>query len=801
MKNRRKNWEIMASGILIFTVWFGVLSISAQTKQDGKSVDVKIVSELPSKEKRWALIVGIDYYEKDAATLKGAVNYAGFPENQVILLTSDATDLDNRPKRENIFGALNDLSSRVPSDGLLLFSFSGHGVSVGDQAFLIPSNGRITKNFSLLKSLSINVSEIRDAIQEIKVKQVLMLLDACRNEPGKGDTPNVLTDAYKTGFSFDTANSNIKAFATLYATSVGERAFEFYDADSKEFRGYFSYAVEEALKGKAANDKGEVTLSRLIDYLETNVAQRVRHEKAETQEPSISYSETYRANDLILTIADRAALMNARNDETTFWQAIENSTDAEDFVGYLTRINKGQFKGIYRATAELKLFRLKKMASAAAWTKLRILVRKISKYDIVREFGEGLVVVGMGSGDKSKYGLVNRNGVELTPIKYDSIEICKEGLAKVRTGTAENTKYGLVDKTGKEITPLKYNNIDPFSEGLALVRVGDWSTGKYGFLDKSGREVISPKYDYASSFSESLALVRTGDLSTGKQAFIDQTGKEVIPLKYASAGSFTEGLASVGTKTDQGEKYGFIDKTGGEVIPPRYDSAFPFSEGLAMVRIGDWSTGRYGFVDRSGREIIPFKYASSESFKDGLSKVQIGSGEKAGYGYIDKTGKDMILPKYNFINQLDGGLFVAKVGAKDAEKWGVVDGTGKEIIPFKYDQIFPAAGNFIAVGIKMGGEMKYGLIDKTDKEIVPFKYDMVLPLSIPSFDDLFLIAIGKPQTGKWGIMDKTGKEILPAQFGDSDVWCQSFVKEGFLGVKINGKKGFVDFYGNEYFDF
>lgn len=317
MKNRRLNWQIVVSGILIFAVWLGALLVYAQTKQDGKGVGVKVVSELPSKEKRWALIVGIDEYQNDVSTLKGSVNdakalknvlvnNAGFSDNQIILLTTDSAEQDKRPTRDNILGALSDLYSRVPEDGLLLFSFSGHGISVGNQAFLIPSNGRFTKNQELLQDFSIDVSRIKRAIETMKVKQVLMLLDACRNEPGKGDTPNVLTDAYKNGFSFDVANSDVKAFATLYATSISERAYEFFDKETKQFRGYFSHAVEEALKGKAANEKGEVTLSRLIDYLETTVPKKVKYDKGETQIPMANYSETYRANQLILAVAKKS---------------------------------------------------------------------------------------------------------------------------------------------------------------------------------------------------------------------------------------------------------------------------------------------------------------------------------------------------------------------------------------------------------------------------------------------------------------------------------------------------------------
>jgi len=405
MMNRRSNRQIVFSGILIFAVWFGALPVYAQTRQDGKGVGVKVVSELPSKEKRWALIVGIDEYQNDVSTLKGSVNdaralknvlvnNAGFPENQIILLTTDAAEQDKRPTRENILGALSDLYSRVPADGLLLFSFSGHGISVGNQAFLIPSNGRFTKNLTLLKNFSIDVSIIKEAIQEIKVKQVLMLLDACRNEPGKGDTPNLLTDAYKNGFSFDVANSDVKAFAALYATSIGERAFEFYDQDTKQFRGYFSHAVEEALKGKAANEKSEVTLSRLIDYLETTVPKKVKYDKGETQIPMADYSETYRANELILAIANKTGAIQrptSNANETVFWQTIKNSKNAKDFENYLARCRSKEFSCLYRAEAELKVKQLKaadNQPKTISWAEVPLVKGKIIPRPDTVVFGE-----------------------------------------------------------------------------------------------------------------------------------------------------------------------------------------------------------------------------------------------------------------------------------------------------------------------------------------------------------------------------------------------------------------------------
>src|ERR1700704_1912630 len=93
------------------------------------------VKAWPSKAKRWALVVGVDQYrDGQINALKGSVNdahnlanalvrYAGFPQDQVIVLTTDQPD-ERQPTRINILTYLSNLASLVPKDGLLLVSFA-----------------------------------------------------------------------------------------------------------------------------------------------------------------------------------------------------------------------------------------------------------------------------------------------------------------------------------------------------------------------------------------------------------------------------------------------------------------------------------------------------------------------------------------------------------------------------------------------------------------------------------------------------------------------------------------------------
>ena len=211
-----------------------------QTPADSRQLEqIEPLKTLPGKGKRWALVVGVDKYaDPQVSPLRGAANdarilaetlvrYAGFPSDQVILLSTDQP-AERQPTRVNLLRRLSNLAAAVPKDGLLLISFSGHGMERGGHAFLLPSDAQISDQISFLEDTAINVTRMRDLIRATGVGQVMVLLDACRNDPGgRADAPNPLTEAYVNGFNFDTRNREVQAFATIYATGVGQRAYEY----------------------------------------------------------------------------------------------------------------------------------------------------------------------------------------------------------------------------------------------------------------------------------------------------------------------------------------------------------------------------------------------------------------------------------------------------------------------------------------------------------------------------------------------------------------------------------------------
>lgn len=337
---------------------FGVTPAFAGQK-DGRGLRVqpaKPVDALPGISKRYALVIGVDDYQDTQITkLEGAANdakaivealvkYAGFPSDQVTLLTSGQAT-ERSPTRGNILRRLSNLRGVVPKDGLLLLAFAGHGIERGDQAYLLPSDAQLSGDVSLLEDTAINVEVMRKRIIETGVGQVVMILDACRNDPasGRGDVDNPLTKKYSRAFNFEERNSSVQAFATIYATDLGHRAYEY----KEKKRGYFTWAFVEALSGAAANERGEITLSTVVSYLQDAVPKRISIDlgSGKLQRP-FAVVQGYKASDLVLakvTIAENASIPDPVALERNEWEKIQNSRDSAAFRVFLKKYPKGVF--------------------------------------------------------------------------------------------------------------------------------------------------------------------------------------------------------------------------------------------------------------------------------------------------------------------------------------------------------------------------------------------------------------------------------------------------------------------------
>jgi tetratricopeptide (TPR) repeat protein len=345
---------------------------TASTQTSSSPSQTNQVTTFPVGPKRWALVIGVDkYLDPQISPLKGSdndarmiadalVRYAGFPRDQVILLSTDQP-IERQPTRVNILRRLSNLSTAVPKDGLLLVSFAGHGMERGGQAFLLPADAQISDQISFLEETAISMNRVKERIKETGVGQVVLLLDACRNDPGgRADAPNPLSNAYTNAFNFDVRNREVQAFATVYATGIGQRAYEY----TEKKQGYFSWAVVEGLKGGAANEKGEVTLSQLVKYVQETVPKRITIDLGSTkQQKPFAIIEGYRADELVVAVTNSASMAsnNATPNvsvvdpaaiELAYWDTIKNSSNPDDFKSYLDKYPDGQFAALAKSRAQ-----------------------------------------------------------------------------------------------------------------------------------------------------------------------------------------------------------------------------------------------------------------------------------------------------------------------------------------------------------------------------------------------------------------------------------------------------------------
>jgi hypothetical protein len=118
------------------------------------------------------------------------------------------------------------------------------------------------------------------------------------------------------------------------------------------------------LKGGAANEKGEVTLSQLVKYVQDTVPKRLAIDLGSTkQQRPFAMIEGYRADELVVAVTNSAtnaantsapnvAMVDPAAIELSFWDSIKNSTNPDDFKAYLDKYPDGQFAALAKSRAQ-----------------------------------------------------------------------------------------------------------------------------------------------------------------------------------------------------------------------------------------------------------------------------------------------------------------------------------------------------------------------------------------------------------------------------------------------------------------
>ena len=265
--------------IAIIFYCFFLVYVSAQEGARGLKVvkQVEIKSVEGNSGKRYAICIGINGYEhpeiqelskarNDAVALGEVLKGAG-QFDQVFVMTDEIDprydEMRLYPRLVNIRDRLKYLEDFIKPEDLVLFSFSGHGISnSAGEGFLLVAD----TNYNSVFETSFPIADVTDWLKRLKVRKSLLLIDACREKvtetASKGFSKNNLKSA-----KFDSA----EVAAVFYATKSGWYSYEDRNSDF----GVFTKYLLQGIKGKAdyqlGNRDGIVTFRELSSYVEEAV--------------------------------------------------------------------------------------------------------------------------------------------------------------------------------------------------------------------------------------------------------------------------------------------------------------------------------------------------------------------------------------------------------------------------------------------------------------------------------------------------------------------------------------------------
>ncbi|WP_413175445.1 caspase family protein [Anabaena azotica] len=256
--------------------------------------------------KNWAIAIGINRYEflqplnyakRDAEVMQQFfANEAGF--NRVLFFSDDSPDIDGKSTRPSltnllrIFRQMFETPFMTAGDNFWFF-FSGHGIRYADRDYLMPCDG----DPGDVEKTAIAISYISERLRRCGADNVVLILDACRNQgnrSGVGIGDETATQAKQTGI------------ISIFSCSPNELSYE---VDTLQ-QGTFTYALLEGLgtQGKCA------TVERLNQYLSHRVPELNRQYGKPRQNP-YTIAEPVTKSHLILlpqyaTLHDISTLKN-----------------------------------------------------------------------------------------------------------------------------------------------------------------------------------------------------------------------------------------------------------------------------------------------------------------------------------------------------------------------------------------------------------------------------------------------------------------------------------------------------------
>jgi hypothetical protein len=452
--------------------------------------------------------------------------------------------------------------------------------------------------------------------------------------------------------------------------------------------------------------------------------------------------------------------------------------------------------------------------------------------------GYALVLIAGKTYQDNRYGLIDKKGKEVVPIKYLGLKKCENGLFVAITdgkmgfvnnhnrvivpfgkymsyatpppprfmgeyddvghtnfrwdelyvrkilfrkyiGVRTAQKWAVIDSTGKEIIPPKFDEIGLFVNNLVVAKID----GKFGVSDTTGQMIIPAIYDGINLTGKNYAFVYKG----GKTGVLDLENKLIIPIEFSGVSPFGDGF----TAYNNNDKAILFDAGGKKVAEAHNPSVeFPVwgqkDDGVVVYNSRDKKY--HSYQDVSDFNSRPYNYNSVSG--DNSENRQMYYKRDGKWGLMDSIGRESTAPMFDGFDRrkLDWiGIQNKYIAVVNDSKWGVISMNGKILIKPVYDQLIADQGKLFA---KKDG--KCGFFNQYLVQVTPLKYDSLV-ITHPSGQSTPKAnsAIIRARIGtKWGLINNEGNEIIPFKY-DELLW----VYYNLALVKNDGKYGIANLHG------
>ncbi|WKN41718.1 WG repeat-containing protein [Tunicatimonas pelagia] len=388
-------------------------------------------------------------------------------------------------------------------------------------------------------------------------------------------------------------------------------------------------------------------------------------------------------------------------------------------------------------------------------------------YDSISTFSHQLAVIYRGG----KQGIIRQDGTELVSPQYYRIKI--DGAQQVSV-LPFNT-WHVYSAENQWMRDYTFEHIQPMGTNLYQISLGKTKT----FVNQEGEPIIPPHWRVEKLVGEFAVLSEDnqyGVLRSSKSS--EPRHSVVLPPEFDSLlidGRFILAARQLGEQDDN-LAWSLFNNQGTSLTSFTYQAMLPQQEGLFLVKRKD----HWGYIDTTGLEVIPCRYVKATSFSGGVASVDFIEGQ----GVIDRRGRWKIRP-FSYkgarlsLERVHDDLYIFKTEARHYEpvRYGLMNSQG--------ETLFTSFNKLINNGHSIwerDEQGKYGLVSFEGKRMMKVQYDTISPLQ----EEMVYVF---QKEGKYGILSRDGQQLLGL---DNELEELHPMSDGFLGVMIHGKYGFVD---------